>query len=229
MTTFASFHRLGAVAVLASLLGAAPAMAATYTLVAPLSGAIGSSFGSNPDADVSSRSGLAGFGDVTGTNDVFGWGTGYADMPSAFWGTSGSRAEFRIEATDPTKSVRLDSFLAGSYLRRAAQRSYVVFDLDWNELWREDDFVAPTQGNLAAMLEPGVQATGGLIFQWGESFNGGINNLTFTVGEGEGTTIIGGGDGSGAGGERPGVIPLPPAGLLLLSGMFGLAVMRRRA
>ncbi len=210
-------------------LATAGAQASTYTLVAPTSGTIASDFGSNADADISNRSGLGSFGDVAGTDGINGWGTGYADMASAFWGRSGSNAEFRIEATDPAKSIRLDSFLAGSYLTRGFARTYIVYDLAWTELWSTVDFIAPTQTNAAALLAPDVSAVGGVILQWGESFNGGINEITFTVGDFDGDpVVIGGGEGSGEGGVRPGVIPLPASLPLLLAGLAGFGLVARR-
>jgi hypothetical protein len=189
-----------------------------YVLEAPaINAALPSDFGSDADVSVSNRSGLAGFGDEASFSTVNGWPDGYADLESAFWGSG--IAEFRIESTDPTKSIRLDSFLAGSFQFVSAPRTYRVYDLSWNLLWNEEDFSAPTLGDPAALLGPNVSAQGGLVFQWGESFYGGVNLITYTLFQEDG------GDGGDPG---VGVVPLPASLPLLLAGLAGFGLLSRR-
>jgi hypothetical protein len=208
-----------AVAALALATSTVAAQASTiYVLEAPnITAPLPGDFGSDADVSVTNRTGLPGFGDGVASGNVNGWPGGYADLDSAFWGSGIS--EFRIEATDPTKSIRLDSFLAGSFQFVSAPRTYRVYDLSWNLLWNEEDFSAPTLGDPAALLGPNVSAQGGLVFQWGESFYGGVNLITYTLFQEDG------GDGGDPG---VGVVPLPASLPLLLAGLAGFGLLSRR-
>ena len=224
---------------LAAILVGGHAQATTYVLdFTASSQAILQDFGDNAEVDLGYRAvqsiGQNGsWGDtLLTTGSLNFWTTGYSDLGGAAWGgPNPSRGEIRIEATDATDMVTLNSFDVGSWSGTQSVNWY-AFDLAWNTVGTGTGTVANAGTRLS--FTPGVGATGGLIFQWGDNaWQVGLQNFAFTVGAATTppTVVSFSNPNPGPVNPRPSVIPLPAAAPLLLSGMalLGWVRTRRRA
>ena len=224
---------------LAAILLGGHAQATSYVLdFTAGSQAIPQTFGDNAEVDlgyraVQSLAQNAGWGSaLTATGNLNFWTTGYGDLGGAAWGgPNPSRGEIRIESTDPTDTVMLDSFDMGGWTADEPA-SWYIFDLAWNTL----DSGTGTAPNVGGRLSvaPGVGALGGLIFQWGDNaWAVGLQNFAFTVGARTTppTVVSFSQPNPDPVDPGPSVIPLPAAAPLLLSGMalLGWVRTRRRA
>jgi hypothetical protein len=167
------------------------------------------SYGSTGDVSVAWRSVNAPGNGTTNANNVFYWSLNYADLVGvAYSGSATGEAKFTIA---PGKTLSLDSVDVGGWPNVVRTSSVRIYDLGWNILFDTGSIIFP--GTTAATINMGISSTTGLIFQWGpDSFNGGIDNLTFTVRD------IG-----------PPPIPEPGTWAMLIAG-FGMigATLRRR-
>jgi hypothetical protein len=214
----------------AMVLAAAEAHAASYLLDFNGLGEVMSSFGDSVEADVSMRSieslaaNAAWGGAPLTAGSINFWGVGYGDLDGAAWADpNGSRGEIRIVAADPTDVVIVDGFDMGGY-SADENASWYIFDLAWN-LIDSGSGVAPRTGAGRLSVAPGVGATGGLIFQWGDdAWDVGLQNFAFTVGRATTPPTLF----TSAPVSAPAPVPLPAAGPLLLSGIALLGWLRAR-
>jgi hypothetical protein len=215
------------------VLAVAEAQAASYILDFKGIGEVMPSFGDSAEADVSMRSigslvsNTAWRGAPLTAGAINFWGVGYGDLDGAAWADlNGSRGEIRIVAANPTDVVIVDGFDMGGYSADETA-SWYIFDLAWN-LIDTGSGLAPRTGAGRLSVAPGVGATGGLIFQWGDdAWDVGLQNFAFTVGRATTPPTRF----TSAPVSAPAPVPLPAAGPLLLSGiaLLGWFRARRRA
>jgi hypothetical protein len=169
----------------AAALTCVQAEAASYKLDFTGLVSVPSNFGDNSEVSLDFRSiesltTRPGWGGGLGSTQggIWLWMNGFGDLPGAAWAlTNGSRGEIRIEAKDPDDDVTLDGFDLGGF----GNASWHVFDLAWNPLGSGSGAAPGTAGRLS--VAPGLSATGGLIFQWGDNaWDIGVQNFAFTVG-----------------------------------------------
>jgi hypothetical protein len=166
-------------------------------------------YGSTGDVAVAWRSVTAPGNNSTLSNYVSHWNLNYANLVDVAY-SIGQSGEARYTVA-PGKTLTLDSVDVGGWPNVNRASSVRVYDFDWNILFDTGSILFP--GTTAATINMGISSTTGLIFQWGpDSFNGGIDNLTFTVRD------IG-----------PPPIPEPGTWAMLIAG-FGMigATLRRR-
>lgn len=168
-----------ALAVAVAFLGSA-ASATTYTLDFTGGNVIPDTFADNADADLSYRAiASTAFGNQATLGTISFYFGGYGDLDGAAWGNPNpSIGEIRIEATDPTKVVSLDSFDMGGWSRDESA-IWRVYDLAWT-LIGSGSGIAPDRTRLS--VGPSGKAKGGLIFQWGaDAWDVGVENVTYSV------------------------------------------------
>jgi hypothetical protein len=138
---------------------------------------IGQFYGSSAEASVLWRA-LSNPGNSPALgNNVNYWGPDYADLVDVAYSSVTGEAGIFAGAG---KTVTLDSVDVGGWPNTARNSSVRVYDLNYNVLY--DSGLIQFPGTTSATLTIGVSSAIGLIFQWGpDSFNGGIDNLTFTV------------------------------------------------
>ena len=195
---------------IAGALAVSQAEAATYVLDFEGDGVIEDTFGDNAQADLAYRAIDANaYGDVATTGDLLFWGTGYGDLNGAAWGgPNPSHAEIRIEATNASEFVTLNSFEMGGWAADE-DAQWRVFDLAWNLIGSGSGVAPNVNGHLDVMAN--VSAQGGLILQWGEdAWDVGVQNVSYSVG------------------DLVAPVPLPAGGLLLVGGLGLLALRKRR-
>jgi hypothetical protein len=166
------------------------------------------SYGSTGDVAIVWSSRSAPGNSTALASNVFFWNLNYADLVDVAYASSVGQAIFTVAAG---KTLTLDSVDVGGWPNVNRNSGVRVYDLDWNLLF---DGAPVFPGTTALNVPLGISSTTGLIFQWGpDGFNGGIDNLTFTV----------------AGPAGP-AIPEPGVWAMLIAG-FGLvgAASRRRA
>ena len=142
------------------------------------------------------------------TDHVLYWDTDYGDLIGNVW-TIGAVGQAVLTLATPGKTLTLDSLKGGGWFRSDRPVGVRVYALDWTPLFNSE-LVFPGIGHLDVAF--GLSTTTGFILQWGpDSFNGGIDDLTFTV---------------DAGGSA---VPEPSSWALMIAG-FGVtgAAMRRR-
>lgn len=202
------------------VLAGAPAMAATTVLdfSGNICGEAGgqacgngtpivNSYGSSAPVTVRWRN-AAGPGNTATRNPfVLWWGSAYADLAGVAYTVSTGEARFEISEGF---SLTLDSVDVGGWPNTNRNSGVRVYDLDFNLLFNGAP-VFPGQTALTVAL--GQSSNRGLILQWGpDAFNGGIDNLTFTV----------------RSNDTP-VIPEPATWALMIAGfgLVGVAARRR--
>jgi hypothetical protein len=173
--------------------------------------AIDKFYGSTADVSILWRS-LNAPGSATEVSEnVFYWTANYADLVDVAYSSSATgEAGFFLA---PGKTLTLDSVDVGGWPNTDRTSSVRVYDFDYNLLFDTGSIVFP--GTTATTINLGISSNTGLIFQWGpDSFNGGIDNLTFTVRD--------------AGGPP---IPEPGTWVMLIAGfgLVGVAARRRAA
>lgn len=212
--------KLGAVPAVAMMLGAMPAAATTTVL--DFSGDICGGVCSNGrpiDGNYGSGSGVglfwatvAGPGDTAVlANSVSWWGPAYGGLSAVAYSTGGGTVGQVTFSVGDGFELTLDSLDGAGWPNTDRTVGVRVYDLGYNLLLDTTE-VFPGTGFTTVNL--GVSSTSALILQWGpDSFNGGIDNLTFTVRENVG----------------PPVIPEPGTWVMMMAG-FGLVggAMRRR-
>jgi len=163
-------------------------------------------FGSNDQVAITTRSFANDPGKTTTANNIELWNAGYSDLKSAVFAlNTGMGAEITLTPIAGF-SVTLLSFQLGSYSApngigtdRTASLLRVVEVRTGNVLWDQSGLVV----NSTQTLLPGVSSTAGLSVQWGYDWNIGLNNLTFDAVPDGGTTVV----------------PVPPAVALFLGGL----------
>lgn len=217
-----------------ALLAAAQAQAASYVMDFDGLGEVPSSFGDSAEANVSFRAiqsltANPGWGNSLLTaGSISFYGVGYGDLDGAAWADSNSsRGEIRIEATNPTDTVVVDSFDMGGWIP-SMSASWRIFDLTWNLIDSGSGTTPAVSGRLP--FAPGAGATGGVIFQWGDdAWDIGVQNFAFTVGRATTpATRISNDPPVVPNPPVPAPIPLPAAAPLLLSGIALLGWLRTR-
>lgn len=215
----------GALSTLAIALGA-PAAQASTTTVLDFTGAICGLSGTTSCG--SGNTVGQSYGDIAGVVDViwdgnrstatsvniFTWGAGYETLPRVGYGTLGGGGMSITFQMSPGYEIILNGFDIAPYVNRVRNSVVRVFDLDGNtSLFDTGTFQVSTDG-VTSYANPGDwTSTTGLRIELGpDAWDVGISNISYTTQEASTT----------------GVIPLPPAGLLLLSGIFGLAAVARR-
>lgn len=180
---------------------------------------IPTNYGSTANLTVTNHS-VVGFGNTalaacSGTNvnsNVDYWGTGYSDLPQvAFQCVDGYVAQFFFQPTSGNQ-VFLNSLVLGSYPSGGAPagpvRNYTVnvYDAGWASLFTQ-------AGNVSTpvTVSPNVSSASGLYLQIGTDWDVGVGSITTTV---RPTAIAG--------------VPEPATLALLVPGLVGIAVIRRR-
>lgn len=207
----------------AASLGAAPALATSYTVTFDRSSAcatvctnynqLNDHFGSVPGVTISYRS-LNGHGNSPViTNKMYYWDNDYGDLTDVAWAAGGdaySVADITFKVNRPGATFTLNSFDIASWPHFDRSTSAALYDLDYNLLSGTGTFTAPGTGHLTIPCF-GCTTTSGYVLQFGPSaYNVGIDNISFTI--------------DGVAG-----VPEPAAWSMLIAG-FGLvgATMRRR-
>lgn len=142
------------------------------------------------------------------------WDASYGSLRGiAYSGSAGTVGEVTFSVGDGFE-LTLDSLDGAGWPNVDRSVGVRVYDLGYNILFDSTE-TFPGQGFITVNF--GISSTTGLILQWGpDSFNGGIDNLTFTVRELQ---------------DPPGgVIPEPATWGLMIAGfgLVGLAARRRR-
>ena len=218
-----------AAAALASLLAGAPAAASTTLLdfsgnICGLNGnqacgngtMIGQNYGDIPNVlDVIWDSDRA----TAAAGNILHWGSGYESLLNVGYGTNGGGGvSIVFLLLEPGWQVTLNEFDIAPFSRRERNSVVRVFDLGSASPLLDTGLFSVPVGAVTSYANPGNwTSTTGLRIEFGpDAWDVGISNISFTTQE---VTTTGG----------PAVIPLPPAGLLLLGGLMGLAALRRRA
>lgn len=142
-------------------------------------------------------------------DNVLHWGTGYETLSNVAYGTNNGGGLSITFLLDPGHVITLNSFDIAPYLRRVNDSVVRVFDLADPSLPLLDSGSFSVQtGVVNSFTNPGGwTSTTGLRIELGpDAWDVGISNISFTTA----------------------VIPLPASGLLLLSGLAGFGLLRRR-
>jgi hypothetical protein len=170
-------------------------------------------YGDQPGLDISYRSMNAPGGSTVGYQGLQYWNANYGDLNGVVWGgTSATTGVPEITfALTGSGTIRLNSLDYAGWPNASRPTSFRIYDLSYNLLFNSGTVLAPGTGHSTIAFNTGN--TSGLRLQWGpDGFNGGIDNLSFSLN------------------EPLGAVPEPATWLMMIAG-FGLvgAGMRRRA
>jgi len=163
------------------------------------------SYGDSSNIDVQYRT-RDGFGDTAETSTaVRWWQEDYSDLVGVVYqngnGLVGEIALIPVQG----ETVTLNSFDLGAWPNINKSTTVRIFDGDWNEIFTTGSIVV--LGATRTSLMPSLTQEGPIYLQWGTDFDVGVDNLSFTLG--------------GA------VVPVPAAGLLMVSALAGFSALRR--
>lgn len=224
-------RHLAAAVALAPLLAAAPALAATTAQLdfsGDICGASGTQACSNGVALGSNYGSIPGLvslvwdgdRDTAGMQNVLIWTTGgYSTADRAAYATTNSSGISVTLTPAAGYEVTLDSFSFSNYIGRQRIWAARVIDLATNDVLSSFS-LDPVPNGIQTESNPSTWgSTTGILLEFGpNAWDVGLTELSFSVNEASSPPP-----------PTPSVIPLPPAGLLLMAGLFGLAAVRRRA
>ncbi|MDX2192757.1 MAG: PEP-CTERM sorting domain-containing protein [Gemmatimonadales bacterium] len=199
------------------------ATAQSTTVVAPSNtGCVAQTYGDQSFINFSYAV-TSGFGSFSSANEticVAGWTTGYAALPTAFWGSGGNGGAASLDvlqftglATDPTKWVWITSLDVGEWSRMTGSNEVRVYNLAGTLLWSDSKPRYVNGVEVTQTFTPNVGALGGLRVQAGpDSWYTGVSNLQWEVRNAPVQTVV----------------PEPATVALLGTGLVALVAVRRR-
>ena len=173
---------------------------------------ISQDYGDSAEVDVIYDSSLG----LDGLSPLAYYSSGYSDLDGVAWGTSGSSVatEIFLSPIVTGVGVRLLGFDMGAF---TSEISFPLAVLEGDGTALFEDATTTVQSSTASSFAPTTpgawESATGIRIQWGPTVNVAIDNIEFETYDLSSTPVI----------------PLPAAGWLLLAGLGGLALLRRRA
>jgi hypothetical protein len=139
------------------------------------------------------------------------WGTNYNNLFGVAWANNSdadSRARIVIKAVDPTAAVTLQSFDMGAYSLTTRNTNINVYAIGGGAPLYTFSGAVGNSNISATSFAPNITVVGGLWLEWADSaYNVGIDNIQYTIS----------------------AVPEPAAALLMMAGVAGLLMARRRS
>ncbi|OUS22101.1 hypothetical protein A9Q95_03445 [Rhodobacterales bacterium 59_46_T64] len=196
-----------------ALYAATPALAETVVMtfdgVAGDYTAFDDTLGDSTHVDVTNDT-LYGFGSAgVYESHLEHWTNNYSGLTDIAFPSASGRVGQLAFGIDAGYELTFDSFDFGNYFDGSTARdaSFRIYDAAWGLVWSSD---VTGHTGAAVTMTPGVAITGTGYFQWGSDWNIGIDNFAYSVAE-----------------ITP-AVPLPAGLPLLLAGLTGFGVLRRR-
>ncbi len=124
-----------------------------------------------------------------GSTTTFGaarsWSTGYGDLTDVVWGAEGGALEIAFSLLAPNKLITLNSVNYAAWGGEAVQTQLALYSFGsadgfYLPLAPSGSITAPSVGH--ATWAPNFTSASGFILHFGpDGYNGGIDNLTFTI------------------------------------------------
>jgi hypothetical protein len=139
------------------------------------------------------------------------WDLSYNNLQGVAWADSSdanSLARIVIKALDPTATVTLQSFDLGAYPSTTRNTNINVYAIGGGAPLYTFSGAVGNSTISATSFTPNISVVGGLWLEWADSaYNVGIDNIRYTIS----------------------AVPEPTAAVLMLAGVAGLLMLRRRA
>jgi hypothetical protein len=139
------------------------------------------------------------------------WDLSYNNLQGVAWADSSdanSLARIVIKAIDPTATVTLQSFDLGAYPSTTRNTNINVYAIGGGAPLYTFSGAVGNSTISATSFTPNISVVGGLWLEWADSaYNVGIDNIRYTIS----------------------AVPEPTAAVLMLAGVAGLLMLRRRA
>jgi PEP-CTERM motif len=139
------------------------------------------------------------------------WDTNYNNLQGVAWADSSdtnSQARIVIKAVDPTAAVTLQSFDMGAYSNTTRNTTINVYAIGGGTPLYTFAGAVGNSNISATNFTPNISVVGGLWLEWADSaYNVGIDNIRYTIS----------------------AVPEPTSALLMLAGVAGLLMARRRS
>ena len=183
---------------------------------------ISQAYGDEPGVDVVYDSDL----DLAGNQELAWWDLEYSNLQGVAYNPSGSGREATISfLASPGYEVGLTSLSLGAWRNQDRSLGFTIMDLA-NISGPISEPIQVVSGTVASVFNFNIKSMTGLKITFsGEFFNGGVDNIVYssTFVQTDPVDPVDPVDPT-----DPSVVPLPASALLLLAGLGGLGVLRRR-
>lgn len=148
---------------------------------------------------------------TSGLQDVLYWSTGYEELDGVIYTNQNAGMSVTLEA-EAGYEVSLDSLLIAPYFNRTVNTQIAIIDLaDGTEVYNSTFMPLSVDGSTEISDAADWTSASGYTILFGpDAFNAGIGSITYSAQ------------------QLVAAVPLPAGGALLLLGLAGLGIVRRR-